>query len=60
MTVTATDGRRVRELLGPRVRSLTLPLIGFTDALRVTVAAVGPRGARGASAGASGQGSTAR
>ncbi len=47
--ITASDGRRLQIVLGPRARGLTVPVIGFSDRLTVTLTGIDAAGHRGAS-----------
>ena len=47
LTVRGTDGRRLLRLIGRTGHSLSLPIVGYNDHLRITVAGVSALGRRG-------------
>jgi hypothetical protein len=55
VTVVATDGRHFQQILKPTVHRLTVPVIGFKDGVKVTVAGLTQAGKRGPSVSARAQ-----
>ncbi len=53
VTVVATDGRHLQRVLPVRTHSLSIPVIGFRDGVRVSVAGVSATGRRGPAVSAS-------
>jgi hypothetical protein len=48
--IIATDGRRLQKVLPIHVRKLSVPVIGFSDGIMVTVVGIDPNGRRGPAA----------
>ena len=53
VTIVATDGRHLQKVLPVRTHTLSIPVIGFKDGVRVSVAGIGATGRRGPAVAAS-------
>ena len=47
LRIVATDGRHLQQIVTPRTRRGSVPVIGFRDGITVTVIGLGPDGSRG-------------